>query len=234
MEKTVCDFIDEISNDDTRILVLRRQIDRIASRQHQNRKELLKRLEAGESSADRIFDFVFATITSFREEIVSFYQGLQNLVQAHYGERVLLIGREEREILHGGPHRESMTQTDMTFLLGIINGDSLIFDYSDFENHPFKNRVFIPTTHYLRDQHWHTKSVPGNLSQEFNFNLSILNFIRPPSAACEINFLPEDQSKVVLKIGEAEIEEWLGQQVLAGQRFIITIEEMTKQLLTLV
>lgn len=116
----------------------------------QERLQLLRtRILAGESTGDHIKDFVIARYYTFGEAIEERYRSLEQSLQDHMGQFILVIVRKEQPLTHtfgrGGSNYELFEE----LFLGVLAGEQLEITPEDSRWY-----CFLPTSHcaWLRDR----------------------------------------------------------------------------------
>ena len=97
-------------------------------------KQLRERIKRGETTGDRIKDFVIARYGSLNKEIEAIYRNLEERIRQHVGEFILMIVKEEN--FHGctgfgyKPKDEDYV-LDEDLYLGILTDGTLILNPAD-------------------------------------------------------------------------------------------------------
>ena len=171
----------------------------------QRMNELRERIKHGETTGDRIKDFIIARYGLLSKEIEQVFRDLEARIGQHVGEFVLMITKEEN--FHGctGFGYEPKARDfvlDEHLYLGVLRGGALVLNPADGE-------CELPTGNHIRCWGVWRGSVglvEGNITsgwgQDFGHNLNKQFKRRNPS------FQQEQDLKLEVKIGDVEVETW--------------------------
>ncbi len=202
-------------------------------------------IREGETTGDRIRDFVIVARGAPNPETENIYRELEAKIAKHDGEFILLVGRSYE--FHGctgfghtpQPH-EYVLETNIC--LGILNGKEIIFN---FEDHP---NCEIPTSKYARpwggvreEMKVEKENIKDSTIGVLGLYWSILELgkpakivtqfgrsIDPPVDSMEAfnGWRPEQNPKLEIKIGDVEVDAWFK----ANKRYEKTYGKMQKAL----
>ena len=183
------------------------------------KKELVrKRIMAGETTGNRIRDFVIMAQGAPNEEVEKIYRELEAKIAAHVGEFILLVGRSYE--FHGCTGfgykpRPREYVLEEYICLGILNGPKLLFNFKD-------SQCEIPTSKYARP--WRQEEVrveDGNIKNHcigvLGLYWSILELGKLAKIKnnygidldLEFMALPQPENlKLEIKIGDVEVDAW--------------------------
>lgn len=183
----------------------------VSAQANEKIKQLRERIKHGETTGNRIKDFVIARYGFLNEEIEAVYCNLEVRIQQHVGEFVLMIVKEEN--FHGctGFGYEPKDRDyvlDEHLYLGVLKVGTLVLNPADEE-------CELPTDNHV--QCWdawreNTELVEGNLAshwlRDFGLNLDKPLKRRNPVA----RFQKEPDLELELKIGDTEVKAWFEEQ----------------------
>lgn len=174
-------------------------------------KELRERIKRGETTGDRIRDFVIARYYSLNEKIKAVYRDLETQIGQHVGEFILMIAKEEN--FHGctGFGYEPKDRDyvlDEHLYLGVLKDGSLVLNPAD-------DKCELLTGNHVRCWDvWreNVELVEGNLAShwryDFGLNLNKQLKCRNPMA----RFQKEVDLELEVKIGDVEVKAWFEKQ----------------------
>lgn len=166
-------------------------------------KGLRERIKRGETTGDRIRDFVIAHYDFPNKEIEAMYRDLEAQIGQHVGEFILMVAKDEN--FHGCDEfgykpKDSDYVLDEYLYLGVLKDDALILNLSD-------NKCELSTGNHVlcRDVLWgDMELVEKNIAFHFSLNLNKQLKRRNPIAC----FQKEADLELEVKIGDAEVKEW--------------------------
>lgn len=174
-------------------------------------KQLRERIKHGETTGDRIKDFVIARYGFLNEEIEAVYRDLEVRIQQHTGEFILMIVKEEN--FHGCTGfgykpKDRDYVLDEHFYLGVLKVGTLVLNPAD-------EKCELPTDNNVRCwdvQGENATLVEVNLAsswfRDFGLNLDKPLRRRNPMA----RFQKEPDLELELKIGDIEVKAWFEKQ----------------------
>ncbi|GEM_PF-2866676 len=229
--------MDSVSQEIKDIIELQVKVGRIqtnaqsvSAQANEKMKQLRERIKSGETTGDKIKDFVIARYGFLNDEIEAIYRDLETRVQQHVGEFVLMIVK--RESFHGcsglgyEPKPEDY-ELDEHIYLGVLKHGSLVLNPAD-------NKCEFLTSNYARCwDPWreNTELVDGNLashwSNDFGFNLNKPLNRRNPIARFRMRGDDPDL-ELEVKIGDSEVKAWFEKQ--RGKYYLMIFQKMAQLL----
>lgn len=136
----------------------RNQVSELQAQIREEVQQVQSFIKAGETTGDKIIDFVFVRYDSVNQEIVGAYRDLEARIQKRVGEFVLVVIREEEKVSFrcGDFGDVAIRQTIMppppdlfilktSLILGVLKGKSLIFNIADIVD----GKCEIPTSNIV-------------------------------------------------------------------------------------
>lgn len=170
-------------------------------------KQLRERVKHGETTGNRIKNFVIARYGFLNEEIEAIYCNLEVRIQQHVGEFVLMIVKEESFYGCTGFGYEPKNKDyvlDEHLYLGVIKEGALALNPAD-------EKCELLTGNHVRCWNAWRESVElieGNLTShwrhDFGFNLNKPLKRRNPIA----RFQKEAELELEVKVGDTEVKDW--------------------------
>ena len=191
-------------------------------------KQLRERIKRGETTGDRIKDFVIARYGSLNKEIEAIYRNLEERIRQHVGEFILMIVKEEN--FHGctgfgyKPKDEDYV-LDEDLYLGILTDGTLILNPAD-------NKCEIPVggKHVRCRDAWRNEKVElverniiSNWFHDFGLSLNKPIKRRNPMA----RFREGLDLELEMKIGDVEVEAWFEKQ---GGHYLVIFQKASRLL----
>lgn len=182
----------------------------VSAQASEKMKQLRERIKGGETTGDKIKDFVIARYGLLNDEIEAIYRDLKTRVERHTGEFVLMVVK--RESFHGcGGMGYSPTPEDYTLdehiYLGVLKHGSLVLNPSD-------NKCEFQTGNYARCRDpWqeNTDLVDGNIAPYWlpDFGYKLNKPLQRINPIARFRMRGDDPDlELEVKIGDPEVKAW--------------------------
>mgnify|MGYP001582145151 CR=1 FL=1 len=197
-------------------------------------KALQGRVKDGETTGDRIKDFVLVRYGFLSDEIEAVYRDIEKRVKAHVGEFVFVFSaKDEHEGCTGFGGKGYYVRKNNLYL-GILKKDFLILDKPDKGcSFPTERFVCFEDSRKCKtiDKNLSEDSVKDGIWSKANFGLSLQETEGPVNfrTIFRISHRGEEESpELVLKIGDKEVDEWFLERNFIG--LISVYEKMALEL----
>lgn len=173
-------------------------------------EDLTKRIKAGETTGDRLVDFLVASFGAGYEEALPHYRALEERMKGRTGQFVLMIERAETQFgcVMFGEAPDHMFGLEETFVLGILSSDALAFD---LEARDWK---FPAVRHVSQGGRWNSGSKEGGFAPRFYSSVFWMKMAEPmrvrglmPDAGLGVE-RGGGITPFTFVIGDEEIEAW--------------------------
>ncbi len=199
----------------------------ISAQANDKMERLRERIKCGETTGDRIKDFVIARHGYISEVIETVYRDLEARIRQHVGEFVLMIVKEENFHVctgFGYEPKDSDYILDERLSLGVLKDCALALNHTD-------GKCKLPTGNYARCwDAWRENAelVEGGLAsdwlRDFGLNLNKPLKRRNPMA----RFQEEIDLELEVKIGDVEVKTWFEKQ--RGKHYLMIFRKMAQLL----
>ena len=207
------------------IQALRENAESVSGEITRKLNNLQKRIQQGETTGDKIRDLVIARYGFISNELEEVYRGLQDRIQQHPGEFVLVVVKNET--FHGCTGFDYIPKPqdyvlEENLYLGVLKGNSIVTDISQGE-------CGFPTANYARcwdPFHKETDLVRENLSTSWLRDLgSSLN--KPLECKSPLAKSREEPDfELEVKIGDKEVGAWFKKQ--CGAHYLVIFRKMAQ------
>ncbi len=187
------------------------KVQNLSAQVNEEMQQLRACIKLGETTGDRIRDFVIARYGFLNEPLETVYRNLEARIGQHVGELVLMVVKEEN--FHGcagfgyRPKDEDYVVDEHRYL-GVLKLGSLVLNPAD-------GKCEFPTGNYVGCYdalHENVELVEGNITshyfRDFGFNLNKPLECRNPMA----RFQRELDLELEVKVGDAEVIAWFEKQ----------------------
>ncbi len=207
------------------IQALRENAESVSGEVTRKLNDLQKRIQQGETTGDKIRDLVIARYGFISNELEEVYRGLQNRIQQHSDEFVLVVVKNET--FHGCtgfgyiPKPQDYVLEENLYL-GVLKGNSIIMDISQGE-------CGFPTANYARcwdPYHKETDIVVKNLDTGWfrDLGLSLNKPLECKDPQAKLREEPDFELEV--KIGDKEVGAWFNKQ--RGAHYLVVFQKMAQ------
>lgn len=207
------------------IQALRENAESVSGEVARKLNDLQERIQQGETTGDKIRDLVIARYGFISNELEEVYRGLQNRIQQHPGEFVLVVVKNET--FHGCtgfgyiPKPQDYVLEENLYL-GVLKGDSIVIDISHGE-------CGFPTANYARCWDPCRKEmdlVGENLNTDWFRDLG-LNLNKPLECkGPQAKLREEPDFELEVKIGDEEVGAWFKKQ--RGAHYLVVFQKMAQ------